>query len=49
VNACPWGVAKFDAVEQLAYKCNLCYDRRIARPEAQTRVADLRRKGRDTL
>lgn len=27
VNACPWGVPKFDPVEQLAYKCNLCYDR----------------------
>ena len=27
VHACPWGVPKFDPVEQLAYKCNLCYDR----------------------
>ena len=27
VHACPWGVPKFDVVEQLAYKCNLCYDR----------------------
>lgn len=27
VHACPWGVPKFDVEEQLAYKCNLCYDR----------------------
>jgi Fe-S-cluster-containing dehydrogenase component len=27
VHACPWGVPKFDVAEQLAYKCNLCYDR----------------------
>jgi len=27
VHGCPWGVPKFDAEEQLAYKCNLCYDR----------------------
>lgn len=27
VHGCPWGVPKFDVAEQLAYKCNLCYDR----------------------
>lgn len=27
VHACPFGVPKFDVEEQLAYKCNLCYDR----------------------
>src|SRR3546814_1183212 len=27
VHGCPWGVPKFDVEEQLAYKCNLCYDR----------------------
>lgn len=27
VHGCPWGVPKFDVEEQLAHKCNLCYDR----------------------
>jgi Fe-S-cluster-containing dehydrogenase component len=27
VHACPFGVPKVDPVEQLQYKCDLCYDR----------------------
>lgn len=29
VNACPFGVPKYDEPQNLQYKCNLCYDRAV--------------------
>ena len=38
VYACPFGVPKFDVEARLMKKCNLCYDRTVAGPEAVVRA-----------